>query len=243
MKLAVRAAFACSSEWGRISRPACVDRDLDPPQVKERNRMSLVQTEQVLVVPAALLRRLGYFQGFTGDVDRYLEELLSPEHTSYRPRGEMEENPRFKQLIPYVIFRYTDSAGTVSLFCYTRGKGQGERRLHSKRSIGIGGHISSDDAEEINPYEEGMRRELAEEVVIDTPYRPRCVGLINDDQTEVGKVHLGVVHLFDVESPRVQPREDEIIEAGFVPVDELLRDLDGFESWSRICLEALFDQR
>ena len=100
--------------------------------------------------------------------------------------------------------------------------------------------ISSDDAEEINPYDEGMRRELAEEVIIETAYRERCVGLINDDQTEVGKVHLGVVHVFDVDTPNVRPRETEIEEAGFVPVDDLLSDLDGFESWSRICLEALF---
>ncbi len=202
--------------------------------------MSIVQTEQILVVPTELFHRIGYFQGFTSDVDRYLEELLSPENTSYRPRDRMEENPSYKQLIPYVIFRYTDDSGGQSLFQYTRGTGQGERRLHSKRSVGIGGHISSDDAEEINPYDEGMRRELAEEVIIETAYRERCVGLINDDQTEVGKVHLGVVHVFDVDTPNVRPRETEIEEAGFVPVDDLLSDLDGFESWSRICLEALF---
>jgi predicted NUDIX family phosphoesterase len=152
----------------------------------------------------------------------------------------MEIDPSFKQLIPYVIFRHTDAEGRESVFAYVRGKGQGERRLHAKRSIGIGGHISSDDSAEINAYDEGLRRELAEEVEIDTPYRESCVGLINDDETEVGKVHLGVVHIFDVETPAVRPRESEIIEAGFRPVRELLADLDGFESWSRICLEALF---
>lgn len=202
--------------------------------------MSIVGTERVLVVPTELFHRLGYFQGFTAHIDGYLEELLSPEHTSYRPRSEMEEDPGYKQLIPYVIFRYTDELGRENLFRYTRGTGQGEQRLHSKRSIGIGGHISSDDADEINPYDEGMRRELAEEVFIHTDYDQHCVGLINDDQTEVGKVHLGVVHIFDVKSPDVRPREDEIEDAGFVPVDELLSDLDGFESWSQICLQALF---
>jgi predicted NUDIX family phosphoesterase len=202
--------------------------------------MSVVQTERVLVVPTTVLRRLGYFQGFTSDGARYLDQLFSTEHTSYRPRGEMEENPDFKQLIPYVIFRHTDSGGQVSLFCYTRGTGQGEQRLHRKRSIGIGGHISVEDSRQTDPYDEGMRRELAEEVWIDTPYQATCAGLINDDQTEVGRVHLGVVHLFDVDQPRVRPREPEIIEAGFVPVEQLLADLDRFESWSRICLEALF---
>src|SRR5262249_5563659 len=91
-----------------------------------------------------------------------------------------------------------------------------------------------------NAYFEGLRRELEEEVSIDSPYTQQCVGLINDDDTEVGKVHLGVVHLFDLERPAVEPRETEIIESGFVPVRELLSDLTRFESWSRICLEALF---
>ena len=85
-----------------------------------------------------------------------------------------------------------------------------------------------------------MRRELEEEVMIRTPYSQQCVGLINDDQTEVGKVHLGVVHLFDVARPAVEPRESEILDTGFRLVDELLDDLEQFESWSQICLEALF---
>ena len=164
--------------------------------------MSLVETEHVLVVPTEIFRQLGYFQGFSTDVEKYLGELFKPEHTSYRPRSEMEEDPEFKQLIPYVIFRHTDPQGQQSIFVYTRGKG-GEKRLHAKRSVGIGGHISSVDAGNGSPYEEGMRRELEEEVSIDTKYTAKCVGLINDDETEVGRVHLGVVHLFDVESGKL----------------------------------------
>ena len=204
--------------------------------------MSLVQTEHVLVVPTAEFHRLGHFQGISRDIERYLAGLLQPQFISYRPRSAMEKDPSFKQLIPYVIFRYCDSDGRVSLFQYTRGKGQGESRLHAKRSIGIGGHISSDDAGVVGsqPYEEGLRRELEEEVAIDTPYRAACVGLINDDETEVGRVHLGVVHIYDVETPAVSSREDDICNTGFVPLDELLAELDQFETWSRICLEGLF---
>ncbi len=204
--------------------------------------MSTVHTENVLVVPTELFHRLGHFQGFTADIDRYLGELLSPKNTSYRARGEMEEDPSFKQLIPYVIFRHRNTAGQVSVFQYTRGKGQGEGRLHSKRSVGVGGHISVDDrtSDDAVPYAEGMRRELEEEIVIDTSYKESCIGLINDDETPVGRVHLGVVHVFDVEKPSVRPREKDILEAGFRPVNELLADLAGFETWSQICLRALF---
>src|SRR5215467_3589805 len=105
-----------------------------------------VSTEHVLVVPTELFHRLGYFQGFSAEATRFLGELLKPAHTSYRPRGEMEEDPSFKQLIPYCVFRHVDAAGRELVFVYTRGKGQGEGRLRSKRSVGIGGHISSDDS-------------------------------------------------------------------------------------------------
>ncbi|MDG2385282.1 MAG: NUDIX domain-containing protein [Pirellulaceae bacterium] len=205
--------------------------------------MSVVQTEHVLVVPTAEFKKIGYFQGICTEVDHYLGQLLTPELISYRPRDEMEENPSFKQLIPYVIFRHLDADGQCWLFQYTRGSGQGEKRLHAKRSIGIGGHISSDDAgfaQGANPYHEGMRRELSEEVAIKTKYSDRCVGLINDDETEVGKVHLGIVHIFDVEQQAVTPCEDEIHEAGFVRVEELFESREGMESWSRICMEGLF---
>ncbi len=199
-----------------------------------------VQTEQVLVVPTERFHRLGHFQGFTAEVEKYLEELFSPEHVSYRPRQEVEEDPSFKQLIPYCILRCA-SAG--SLFQYTRGSGQGEGRLHAKRSIGIGGHISASDAErdgDLHPYEEGMRRELDEEVVIESSFRQRCVGLINDDQTEVGRVHLGVVHLLELDQPLVRPREEDIVQANFQPLERLWEQLDQFETWSQICLQALF---
>jgi predicted NUDIX family phosphoesterase len=202
--------------------------------------MSMVATEHILVVPTSVFHAIGHFQGFSADVDRYLTGLFDPRHTSYRPRPAMEQDPSYKQLIPYVIFRHREAAGRVNLFQYTRGKGQGEARLHAKRSIGIGGHISADDAGAVSAYDEGMRRELAEEVLIDTPYRAQIAGLINDDETDVGKVHLGVVHVLDVERPAVWPREDEIMDAGFRPVSDLLANLSGFESWSQICLKALF---
>lgn len=201
--------------------------------------MSTVHTEQVLVIPTQTFHDLGYFQGFTSDVDLYLPTLLDPNLTEYRARGEMEEDPSFKQLIPYVIFRYVSENG-IELFQYTRGKGQGESRLHSKKSVGIGGHICTDDDATAGVYEQGMQRELAEETIIETGYVDSCVGLINDDETEVGKVHLGVVHIFDVETPNVRAREEDICEAEFWPVDDIIAELDRYESWSQICLRALF---
>ena len=152
----------------------------------------------------------------------------------------MEQDPSYKQLIPYCIFRYIDQDGVTQLFQYTRGSGQGESRLHHQRSVGIGGHVSTLDRDDQSPYHEGMRRELDEEVDIQTKYTESCVGLINDDQNEVGKVHLGIVHILDVENPNVLPREDDIAEAGFEPVSDILANLEQFETWSQICIKALF---
>ena len=90
-----------------------------------------VLTEHVLVVPTEVFHRLGRFQGFSPDSQRYLAELLSPRHTSYRPRSEMESDASFKQLIPYVIFTTRSADGDVLVFRYRRGTGQGESRLHS----------------------------------------------------------------------------------------------------------------
>jgi predicted NUDIX family phosphoesterase len=198
--------------------------------------------ERVLVVPTEIFHGLGHFQGFSSDVDRYLPELLNPKNTSFRPRHEVEEDPGFKQLIPYVILRHQHPAQGTTVFEYTRGKGQGEGRLHSKRSVGIGGHISAQDAELAGSgvYHEGMRRELAEEIHLGSEYTERCVGLINDDLTEVGRVHLGVVHIFDLVRPDVAARECDILCCGFRPVAEVISDLQGMETWSQICLQALF---
>lgn len=202
--------------------------------------------EHVLVLPTEAFHQLGVFQGFSRDVERYLTPLLGDARLAYRPRGPMEEDPSFKQLIPYVLIRHTAPAGEVSLFSYQRGQGGGESRLKAKRSVGVGGHISTADAthataaEDAGLYRRGLERELAEEVRFETPYTEAMVGLINDDETPVGRVHLGVVHVFDVERPAVAPLEDDLADARFLPVDTVLADLDRYESWSAIAVRALF---
>ncbi len=210
------------------------------PRSEKVELMEITRVEHVMVVPTDLFHSVGYFQGFNVEIDRYLDILLNPINAKYLPRDEMEADPSFKQLIPYCVFRYIDNDGTPHLFQYTRGKGQGEARLHAKKSIGVGGHISAEDGEGFAAYQEALQRELAEEIEINSPFEERCVGLINDDESEVGKVHLGVVHLFDVQSPAVEPREDQIMMTGFKPVVEILDDINSFETWSQICLRALF---
>jgi len=199
--------------------------------------MIATHSGRVLVVPGEALDRLGRFQGISTDARRYLQALFAPEVAGFMVRSEAEVDPAFKQIIPYVIFR-----SNASVFCYTRGKAQGEARLHSKRSLGVGGHVDEADADgraTLDAYEIALRRELDEEVAVSSPGTLRLVGLINDDATPVGRVHLGVVHLFDLERPEVSPREDGLAEAGFVRVADLADQRERFESWSQFCFDAL----
>jgi predicted NUDIX family phosphoesterase len=190
-------------------------------------------TERVLVVPAAALREAGPFHGFSDRVGHYLPRLLDARHLLYLPRDEAEEDPSYKQLIPYVVLRH---GGKV--FHYLRGGG-GERRLHAKRSVGIGGHIcAADGGAGEDAYHAGMRRELAEEVELPAVVRERCIGLINDDRTPVGQVHLGIVHLFDLAEPAVKCRESALVEGGFAAPGELRAGLDAFETWSQLLLDG-----
>ena len=199
--------------------------------------MSQKVDERVLVVPSAELDRLGRFQGFSAEAERYITALLVPELMQYRPRSEVEDDPSYKQIIPYVVFRSADA-----VFCYTRGKSQGEARLHRLRSLGVGGHVSEEDAEgrkSLDAYESAMRRELDEEVEVASPGRIRRVGLINDDSTPVGQVHLGVVHLYELEHPHVSAREEGLAEAGFIPLSNILTIQHEFETWSQICIASI----
>ncbi len=203
--------------------------------------MSSFPDEHVLVVPRSLFDRAGAFQGFCGDTAAYLPLLLDPANTSWRPRASVEEDPSFKQLIPYCVLAWRDAAGQRHYFAYTRGGGQSEARLRAKRSVGIGGHISSTDGEhgDDTSYDAGMRRELAEEIAIEGTWSGRCLGLINDDSNPVGSVHLGIVHLLELERPEVASRESELVECGFAPLESLLADRERFETWSQIAIDAL----
>ncbi len=198
--------------------------------------MSPKVDERVLVVPSSELDRLGRFQGFSPEADRYLTALLVPQLMQYRPRSEVEDDPGFKQIIPYVVFRCKDA-----VFCYKRGQSQGEARLHRLRSLGVGGHVSEEDAQgskSLAAYESAMRREIGEEVEIQTVGSERRIGLINDDATPVGQVHLGVVHLFELAEPRVVPREDGLADAEFLPLETVWTVRQEFETWSQICVSS-----
>jgi predicted NUDIX family phosphoesterase len=199
----------------------------------------MAQEEQVLVVERCVLEQVGMFQGLVFDVERYLGCLFAPGVPRFMPRSEAEKNPAFKQLIPYVIM-----ACDGTYLSYVRGKRAGETRLVSKRSIGIGGHINpADDSPLFGDFYEtylaAVKREVTEEVSVETNYTDRVVALLNDDSNEVGQVHLGIVHYWNLREPKVNRKEQMITQMTFMTPDQLHQVENTLETWSAKCLSGL----
>ncbi len=194
--------------------------------------------EKVLVFPRSIFEQVGVFQGFRTDVDRYLPTILEPRNNSFLSRAQAETNPNFKQIIPYVVV--TDGK---SILHYVRGKKAGEQRLVAKGSIGIGGHINDEDhtlfAFGLQAFQEAVKREVCEELTIQGPFDAKPVGLINDDSTEVGRVHFGVVHVLFRAPENVKKNEQVITQVEFIPIAELKKRREQMESWSQLCLDHL----
>lgn len=194
--------------------------------------------EQVLVVARDLFDQLGAFQGITLDAERYLPSMLDPANNYFLSRDLAEHDPSHKQIIPYAIFRHGDR-----YLHYVRGGGGGEKRLASKGSIGIGGHINDTDQAaaslDKDTYTNGVEREINEELHLTGGHSQEILGLINDDSNEVGQVHLGIVHLFTLESDQVTAAEDQIENLAFLTLDELVERRESLETWSQICLDGL----
>jgi len=192
--------------------------------------------ERVLCFERKLLEELGLFQGLSLDTEKYLPVVTSPAKILYLNRNDAEQDKNYKQLIPYVLVICHDK-----ILRYRRGRGGQETRLHGLYSVGIGGHISEEDHGLFSSgpgYQEGMRRELMEEVAIDE-IKEAVVAVINDDSTEVGQVHFGVVHVLQVADEQVAGRRSGIVAPEFVSITEAVKNAANYESWSRFCLEQL----
>lgn len=197
--------------------------------------------EQVLVVERKVLEQIGMFQGLVFDVGRYLGKLFVQGTARFIPRSQAEIDPSYKQLIPYVIINCKGK-----YLSYIRGRRAGEARLVGNRSIGIGGHINPIDdimplfnADFSKTYLTAVEREVAEEVSVETGHTDRVVALLNDESNEVGRVHLGIVHYWILDAPKVKKREQMITQMSFMTPAELQEVSDSLETWSGLCLGQL----
>lgn len=194
--------------------------------------------ENVLVVRRSLFDELGSFHGLNFEPEKYLRAILSRGNNFFLPRVQAENDPTHKQIIPYALIAHGDT-----VLHYVRGKKAGEQRLVAKGSIGIGGHMNDTDeslfAWDEQAYRAGVEREVNEEIRIESPFEDRIVALLNDDTTEVGRVHLGIVHVFRLAEPKVQKREAMITNLAFFNRSQLLALRENLETWSQLCVDSL----
>ncbi|NGP44895.1 hypothetical protein G4V62_07955 [Bacillaceae bacterium SIJ1] len=198
--------------------------------------------ETIIVVPTDELfsEEHLYFNGVQlqkENTDALLYQM--GEHYTTMRRGDAEENEAFKQPIPYVVVKHEDE-----VFVYERLAAGGEARLHHKWSIGVGGHQNPSSTEDsfLNLLEHNMLRELEEELTFDRnmPYTLTPIGLINDDEDEVGRVHIGILFVLEMTmQDTIEVREKEVLRGSWLKISEAEKQLDRFESWSQFAIQAL----
>ncbi len=194
--------------------------------------------ELVLAFPRELLDALGSFQGLRLDTTQYVEEILRKENGRFLPRSRAEDDPSFKQIIPYVLIRKESR-----WLHYVRGKASGEKRLVANGSIGVGGHINPTDESLFDAgrdfYDRAVQRELREELRTDSEFPSRIIALLNDDSTPVGRVHFGIVHLCELNNEAVTKGEAGLTELRFRTIEDLQNRRTQLESWSQLCLDGI----
>jgi predicted NUDIX family phosphoesterase len=194
-----------------------------------------VNEENVLVVPTSGINPLLTGKFTKTHLDRALDYILS--NYSFRSRALVEEDPSFKQIIPYVIVRFEDR-----YLLLQRTSKQTEKRLHGKLSIGIGGHIN--DLEVAGTHKNilhaGLERELEEEIHLMGQRRSLdLAGIISDDSTPVGQVHLGLVFILETDSPKHTVNEPDLMTAEWASLDQLRERRDRMETWSQIAFDQI----
>lgn len=185
--------------------------------------------ELVFVVPrSSIADDAGWYGIRTDDLDAFVEAL--ERDGRYEPRPAMEVDPSFKQVIPYLVLRDGER-----FFLMRRTRAGADARLHDRYSIGVGGHLNPGDGGVLG----GLRREWNEELIADFEPEFRLVGLLNDDTTDVGAVHLGAIYVADAASRPVDIRETDKLSGTFAAPHEVAALADHMETWSRLCFEFL----
>lgn len=191
--------------------------------------------EQILVVEREVLfsNEKNSFNGYISSTDERFNEIVRTfSNVEVKRRGDMEENPNYKQLIGYAVVKDRE---TKEILVYTRLTGGGEARLHGKASVGVGGHMNMVDNKTIDEVIKiNISRELEEEIGVSFENNLDdldCIGLINDDSNEVGKVHVGLVYQVFVDKNTVKDIEEDALRIDWLESSKA-KKLENYESWS-----------
>jgi predicted NUDIX family phosphoesterase len=188
-----------------------------------------MRAEQVLVVARERVPDAASWYGLRSEGLTAFLDVIEREGR-YAPREAMERDPSCKQIIPYLVLRDGDR-----YFLMRRTRAGADSRLHDRFSIGVGGHLNPGDEGLLG----GLRREWLEEIDADFEPAFEPLALLNDDTTDVGSVHLGVVFAADAGGRPVAVREHDKMTGSFATAAEVAAVADDLETWSRLVFEAL----
>ncbi len=191
------------------------------------------QDEQILVVKRELLFEAQVTHGMVpmNSFDDYVKKI--DEHKEFLWRSKMEEDPAYKQIIPYMIFSH---AGKY--FLMRRRHDGNAKELRNKYTLGIGGHLRQEDMGEGFTVAEWGAREFEEEVRYEGAYSLEPLGLLNDEASLIGRVHAGFAFILHAESDQVSIRS-EFKEGFMLSLDECMKYYDSMELWSQFVIDYL----
>ncbi|MCX6718018.1 MAG: hypothetical protein NTY81_00240 [Candidatus Staskawiczbacteria bacterium] len=185
--------------------------------------------EQILVVKSDILFRDGKWQGLKTDNLDYYTDLIK-KNCEFKRRGDMENDTSYQQIIPYILFNYQDK-----YFLYRYLKEAGEQRLKNDYIIGVGGHINSEDVKESEDVlEAGRDREWDEEIDYKGKLEKKLIGILNDDRRAVEAVHIGLVYLFQGDTPNIFVKETDKMAGELFDPKELAEKVINTEGWAPI---------
>ncbi len=243
------------SHFKRVDKGKYTLRELPGEEYKAKpHGKRLSAKDKVLVFPTSKLDEIGHFHGIRTDFEKYEKELLNPETSFFinRLTAEADNNYQYKQIVSYVIITYRNK-----LLRFTRGVitniGQ---YLHGEYSIGFGGHVEETPDWQLPlftadcGYANSVRRELLQEINIDiqalSKFNFKIIGVLNDDSTALGRRHFAFVHLLELyelpteEAEYFKKGEKSINDPKLVDIPDTSKEFEGYEYWSKICLQTFF---
>ena len=201
---------------------------------QQKNMTSNKNDEQILVVRSETVFENGKWQGLkTEKLDYYVN--LIKNNCEFKRRGDVEEDPTYQQIIPYILFNYQDPKknGAGKYFLYNYLAKAGEQRLRNDPILGVGGHINKEDVKNGEDIlEVGMNREWNEEVSFKGKLDKKLIGILNDSRRPVEAVHLGMIYVFTGDGPNLVVKESDKMAGELVGLKDLGQKLQGTEGWA-----------
>lgn len=212
----------------------------NPDTLKEVNNLP------VLVFDSKRLDELGYFHTINKDFETYADGLLRIDQPVFMPRGKVEGNPNYKQVVSYVLISYKGKLLRFTRHDYKRNRNL--ELIDGKYSLGFGGHVQAEDlnlfsvGDNDSGYSASLYRELKEETGIEKKdiKEIKTIGVLNDDSTIKGKCHFAFLHLAKLTTPKFRDTEKWVIKPELVSFEQITSEFENYEYWSKLCLQHFF---